>query len=132
MQGVWLPDGTATEAGAAACKECMQDFVFGNIHALVKAGDIWARGLRMLNTACVGSVLMGVDESIAQVQARMKIPGVGSLVDLDVDTARCAISRSVARWCLLSRMTGQLAGDSLVPLQRRVGAAFDTVDKLTA
>ena len=132
MQLARSPDGIATALGAADSCEHLGDFAIGNLHALAKAGDIWARGVRMLNTACVGSALMVVDDSIADVQARMSCSSLPHLIELETDMTPRTISRVFARFCVLTRMAGELAGDALVPLQRRIGVTFDAIGKLAA
>ncbi|MFO1154389.1 MAG: hypothetical protein U1E42_12125 [Rhodospirillales bacterium] len=128
-----IASGTTTEATYAAdAKEDWHELPIGNLRALLKAGDIWARGVRMLNTACLGSLLMGIDDSIAELQARMSCGSLSNLVKLEADITSRALSRTFARFCVLGRMTGQLTDDALVPLQRRVGAVFDSVSKLAA
>jgi hypothetical protein len=99
---------------------------------MAKAGEIWMRGVRMMNTACVGSVLMQVDDSVAELHARMSCRNLPQLIDFEADIAPRTISRVFARFCVLTRMAGQLVGDTIVPLQRRVGVAFDTVGELAA
>jgi hypothetical protein len=86
----------------------------------------------MMNTAWVGSLLMGVDDSAAELHARMSCRSLSSLIDFEADIGPRTISRIFSRFCVLTRMAGQLMGDAAVPLQRRVGVAFDTVGKRAA
>ncbi len=130
MQLSCSPAETTTAVRRTDVRADLYCFALGNVQALVKAGEIWTRGTRMMNTACVGSVMMGVDDSVAEMQARLSCGGLPQLIDLEADIAPRAISRAFSRVCMLTRMAGQLVGDALVPLERRVGAAFDTLGKL--
>lgn len=99
----------------------------GNLQALVKSGDILARGFRLLNTALVGNAWMTLDDSIAELQARMSCGNLRQLLSLEADIGRRSVSRSVQRLCVVVRMAGQLSEDAAVPLQRRVDVVLLTV-----
>jgi hypothetical protein len=119
-----IPMVTA-EAGLCA-------FALGNLQAAAKAGDIWARGFRLLNTAFVGHAWMTLDDSIAELQARMSCSSVRQLLALEADVGCRTVSRSVERLCVLVRIAGQLGEDAVVPLQRRIDAAFATFGRIGA
>lgn len=124
-------------AGAAGCghgasprvaaESGLWSFAFGNLQAMAKAGDICARGFRLLNTAIIGNAWMALDDGVAELQARMSCRSLGSLLELEADIGRRTVSRSVRRFCVLAQIAGQLGEDTLVPLQRRIDVVFDTL-----
>lgn len=129
QRGSGDPKRLATEDGGfdavnAVCAVCCE-LPLGNIEALLKSTDIFARGLKMMNTAVVGSACMALDDAIADTQTAMSCRSLQQLVELESDTAKAAFQRCLGQASVLCRMATQLVQDALFPLERRVVVAFD-------
>ncbi|NJO55398.1 MAG: phasin family protein [Rhodospirillales bacterium] len=105
---------------------------FGNLEAVLKSTDILARGMRMLNTAVIGSTCMTMDDTIADSRSAMSCRSVKTFVVREVDLAMVTVNRSLGRMTVLGRMASQLIEDALFPLERRFFIVFDLLNRKAA
>lgn len=101
----------------------------GNVEAVLKAGDILARGLKMMNTAVVGSTCMAIDDAIADARTALSCRSVDQLVEVEKEAAQTSFRRCLCRASVLCRMATQLMQDVLFPLERRVVLAFELLGR---
>lgn len=128
-----VPDGCgASSRTGCGCVSDVGRFAVGNLQALIKAWQIWRRGMPLLCTACLGQAAMVLDDGIAETRARMSCNSLSRMVALEGDLVRLSCSRAADRACTLARIASDLVEDTLFPIQRRVGVAFETLAKLVA
>jgi Phasin protein. len=118
-------DGSARSDAPSGPYELFSDISRANLEAMLKATDIFARGLKMLNTAMIGSSWMAVDDAIADARVAMSCRGPRELFLLEASSMPMNIRRYLNRAFVLRRMTTQLVQDALFPLERRLVLAFD-------
>jgi hypothetical protein len=126
--------GGCGSSGPTGCG-CVSDvgrFAVGNLQAVVKAWQIWRRGVPLLCTACLGQAAMVLDDGIAETRSRMSCSTLARMMALEGDLVRLSCSRAADRACTLTRIASDLVEDTLFPIQRRVGVAYETLAKLVA
>lgn len=128
-----VPGGCAF-SGSAGCGYVgdVGRLAVGNLQAVIKAWQIWRRGVPLLSTACVGQAAMLLEDGITGARLPMSCTKLSHVIELEADLMRRSCSRAADRICTLTRIASDLVEDALFPLQRRVGVAFETLAKLVA
>lgn len=111
--------------GADSLFTALIEHSIGNLEALLKASDIFARGFKMMNTAVVGSTCMAIDDAMADTRTALSCRSWQQMVEIETEAALLGLQRYLGRASVLCRMATQLVQDALFPLERRIGVAFD-------
>ena len=106
----------------------LYEFSRGNAEAVLKATDIFARGLNMLRTAVVGSACMATEDVITETRMAISSRSMQQLVVFAADNVTFNIRCCLCRTCTLCRMATQLMEDTLFPLERRIMVAWDLLE----
>lgn len=100
--------------------------------ALVKAGEIWAKGAEQLSRAYLALAQEAAEANSEAAKAIFSAKSLKEVVDLQNELFRKNFDRSLAETTKFSEMSVKVATDSFQPLQKQFEAAFEKVGKVAA
>lgn len=125
--GALPPPGAESAAGPAMPETVCRVIAFsaGNVRAVAKSGAILSRGVQAFNQAAIGICRMTWQDGMTASRALAGCRSPKHAAELELDLMRANGSRLVGQGCMLAVMAMQIGEDSVVPLVKRVHAAYD-------
>ena len=102
------------------------------VDAVVKAGDVLAKGAETVGKAYFDYAQASAEASVEATKALMGAKTVKDMVDIQSEFARTSFDNFMAESTRISELTVKLANDAFAPIQAQVNATFEKTFKFPA
>jgi phasin family protein len=122
------------KAQAATMKSYDELTTFGkdNVDAVVKAGQIYVKGIEELSRALINLGQIQYEQGVAATKALMGCTSLRQVIDLQSDLAKTAVDKTLAEGSKMHEMALKVANEAMAPLQARVTLAVEKFGKPVA
>ena len=103
-----------------------------NVEALVKAGNLWAKGAETIGKAYFNMAQVSAEAGVEAAQAMFAAKTLKDMVDVQTGYAKASIDTMVAEGKKINDMTMKVANEALEPIQTQFNKTIDKVIKQTA
>jgi len=102
------------------------------VDALIKAGEIWARGAEVLGKAYLDAAQNAAEANSSAAKALFSAKSLKEVVELQGEIARKSFDKSLSESTKLSELSVKVANEALQPIQQQFTAVVTKAGKLAA
>jgi phasin family protein len=102
------------------------------VDALIKAGEIWARGAEVLGKAYLAAAQDAAEANSSAAKALFSAKSLKEVVELQSEIARKSFDKSLSESTKLSELSVKVANEAFQPIQQQFTAVVTKAGKLAA